>query len=63
MDSLIDTLERGKSMNDKKDYIDYIWLKNYRNIKEQGFHLNHKYSYNYDKEKNIISRTDIIPLK
>jgi|GEM_PF-3587799 len=57
MDSLIDTLERGKSMNDKKDYIDYIWLKNYRNIKEQGFHLNHKYSYNYDKEKNIISRT------
>lgn len=44
-------------MNDKKDIIDYIWLKNYRNIKEQGFHLNHKYSYNYDKEKNIISRT------
>jgi ABC-type polysaccharide/polyol phosphate transport system ATPase subunit len=33
----------------------YIWIKNYKNIKRQGFNISSKFNFEYDEKKNEIT--------
>lgn len=43
--------------NSDRSYLDYIWISEFRNIKNQGFHFSRKYRYKYDDETQILTRT------
>ena len=43
--------------NRDKSYLDYIWISEFRNIKNQGFHFSRKYRYQYDDEAQVLTRT------
>ena len=43
--------------NRDKSYLDYIWISEFHNIKNQGFHFSRKYRYQYDDEAQVLTRT------
>lgn len=41
------------------DYLDYVWIKKYRNITESGYHFSRKYQYSFDSQKQVLTRTEM----
>lgn len=39
-------------------YLDYIWISKFRGIENQGFQFSRKFTYNYDDQKNTLTRLE-----